>query len=281
MSSQAPNTPSHLIPSASHPSHLTTLAFHHYHHSTAFTILQKRSYSQKSEGCSRRPYRESAPNAQSGWPRNDVPRSAKTVVRLMSRPKFKPSADHAYDPGNIVPRSAKLQATTPRRARPSARAGKQSLAAAQPFAYHGRCTRPTGEDRPTSGRDLFQRMPSLSCGESPKDLQARAFKYKRIRFRVKGKSRGKQHFSGLTLTSQLDRVEAWPVELRNSTGWSSRRSSWSSRWLLPSSFAYPVELLHVPSPSMLLMSHMLQNAPKDLFQRTKHAYVCKCNLKLT
>ncbi|CAA7037469.1 unnamed protein product, partial [Microthlaspi erraticum] len=46
----------------------------------------------------------------------------------------------------------------------------------------------------------------------------------------------------------LDRVEAWPVELRNSTGW----SSWSSRWLLPSSFAYPVELrpcaksLHAP-----------------------------------
>ncbi|CAA7029306.1 unnamed protein product [Microthlaspi erraticum] len=41
----------------------------------------------------------------------------------------------------------------------------------------------------------------------------------------------------------LDRVEAWPVELRNSTGWSSGRSSWSSRWLLPSSFACPVELL--------------------------------------
>ncbi|CAA7044871.1 unnamed protein product, partial [Microthlaspi erraticum] len=40
----------------------------------------------------------------------------------------------------------------------------------------------------------------------------------------------------------LDRVEAWPVELRNSTGWSSRWSSWSSRWLPPSSFAYPVEL---------------------------------------
>ncbi|CAA7041260.1 unnamed protein product [Microthlaspi erraticum] len=42
---------------------------------------------------------------------------------------------------------------------------------------------------------------------------------------------------------KLDRVEAWPVELRNSTGWSSGRSSWSSRWLLPSSFACPVELL--------------------------------------
>ncbi|CAA7050878.1 unnamed protein product [Microthlaspi erraticum] len=57
---------------------------------------------------------------------------------------------------------------------------------------------------------------------------------KRIRFRVKGKSRGKQHFSGLTLTSSS-------IELK--LGRSSRRSSWSSRWLLPSSFAYPVELL--------------------------------------
>ncbi|CAA7061545.1 unnamed protein product [Microthlaspi erraticum] len=59
----------------------------------------------------------------------------------------------------------------------------------------------------------------------------------------------------------LDRVEAWPVELRNSTGWSSGRSSWSSRWLLPSSFAYPVELLpcakslHAPCP---ICSRMLQ-----------------------
>ncbi|CAA7044077.1 unnamed protein product [Microthlaspi erraticum] len=78
----------------------------------------------------------------------------------------------------------------------------------------------------------------------------------------------------------LDRVEAWPVELRNSTGWSSRWSSWSSRWLPPSSFAYPVELRPCAKSSMLLTSHMLQNAPKDLFQRTKHAYVCKCNLKL-
>ncbi|CAA7039949.1 unnamed protein product [Microthlaspi erraticum] len=46
----------------------------------------------------------------------------------------------------------------------------------------------------------------------------------------------------MTYKPGLDRVEAWPVELRNSTGWSSRWSSWSSRWLPPSSFAYPVEL---------------------------------------
>ncbi|CAA7047641.1 unnamed protein product [Microthlaspi erraticum] len=55
--------------------------------------------------------------------------------------------------------------------------------------------------------------------------------------------KGEATFFGFDFDFQLDRVEAWPVELRNSTGWSSRRSSWSSRWLLPSSFACPVELL--------------------------------------
>ncbi|CAA7022273.1 unnamed protein product [Microthlaspi erraticum] len=61
---------------------------------------------------------------------------------------------------------------------------------------------------------------------------------------------------------KLDRVEAWPVELRNSTGWSSGRSSWSSRWLLPSSFAYPVELLpcakslHAPHVFWSILEHM-------------------------
>ncbi|CAA7036932.1 unnamed protein product [Microthlaspi erraticum] len=85
-------------------------------------------------------------------------------------------------------------------------------------------------------------MPSLPCGESPKDLQARG-------------------------SGHLDRVEAWPVELRNSTGWSSGRSSWSSRWLLPSSFACPVELLPCAKSLHAPYVHMLQNAPKDLFQR--------------
>ncbi|CAA7016806.1 unnamed protein product [Microthlaspi erraticum] len=62
----------------------------------------------------------------------NVPRSAKTVsVRLKSRPKSKPSADHAYDPGNIVPRSAK-QASR-HAAHDQARASREtSLAAAQP-----------------------------------------------------------------------------------------------------------------------------------------------------
>ncbi|CAA7028526.1 unnamed protein product [Microthlaspi erraticum] len=72
--------------------------------------------------------------------------------------------------------------------------------------------------------------------------------------------------SPMTYKPGLDRVEAWPVELRNSTGWSSRWSSWSSRWLPPSSFACPVELR--PCTKSFLAPHvpMLQSAPKDLFQ---------------
>ncbi|CAA7046789.1 unnamed protein product [Microthlaspi erraticum] len=148
-----PNTPSHLIPSASHPSHLTTLAFHHYHHSTAFTILQvtpnqKRSYSQKSEGCSRRPYRESAPNAQTGWPRNDVPRSAKTdSVRLKSRPKFKPSGRSRIRPGKHCPAVGQATSRQPRTTKRASRETKPRGRATR-SAYHGRCIRPSREDVP-------------------------------------------------------------------------------------------------------------------------------------
>ncbi|CAA7047778.1 unnamed protein product [Microthlaspi erraticum] len=60
------------------------------------------------------------PTAQSGWPRNYVSALGQIIsVRLKSRPKFqtdRPITQH--DPGNIVPRSAKLQSSTPRRARP-------------------------------------------------------------------------------------------------------------------------------------------------------------------
>ncbi|CAA7045166.1 unnamed protein product [Microthlaspi erraticum] len=54
----------------------------------------KRSYSQKSEDCSRRLYRE-CPNRAVRLAEEHVPRSAKVIsVRLKSRPKFKPPADH-------------------------------------------------------------------------------------------------------------------------------------------------------------------------------------------
>ncbi|CAA7046039.1 unnamed protein product [Microthlaspi erraticum] len=79
---------------------------------------------------------------------------------------------------------------------------------------------------------------------------------------------------------KLDRVEAWPVELRNSTGWSSdgRAGLQDGFSLLP--LRIQLSCFHVPSPSMLLV-HMLQNAPKDLFQRTKHAYYIRNSSFLT
>ncbi|CAA7016403.1 unnamed protein product [Microthlaspi erraticum] len=65
------------------------------------------------------------PNAQTGWPRNDVPRSAKTVFRptevSAKVQTIRPITHH--DPGNIVPRSAKQRHATPRTT--SARAGKK------------------------------------------------------------------------------------------------------------------------------------------------------------
>ncbi|CAA7051072.1 unnamed protein product, partial [Microthlaspi erraticum] len=75
-----------------------------------------------------------------------VPRSAKTeFVRLMSRPMLQAIRPITqYDPGYIVPRSAKFQATTPSRARPR-RATRETKphGRATRSAYHGRCTRPT------------------------------------------------------------------------------------------------------------------------------------------
>ncbi|CAA7057478.1 unnamed protein product [Microthlaspi erraticum] len=64
----------------------------------------------------------------------------------------------------------------------------------------------------------------------------------------------------------LDRVEAWPVELRNSTG---RAGLQDGFLLLP---LRPVELR--PCTKSFHAPHVpyAPNAPKDLFQRTKHAY---------
>ncbi|CAA7050331.1 unnamed protein product [Microthlaspi erraticum] len=89
--------------------------------------------------------------AQSGWPRNDVPRSAKTVsVRLMSRPKSNVGRAQSR-PGKHCPRSA-----TPRhdRARPTARAGSN---ASRPrnSRVPRRCAVRAGKLRPASGRDFI------------------------------------------------------------------------------------------------------------------------------
>ncbi|CAA7038849.1 unnamed protein product [Microthlaspi erraticum] len=60
-----------------------------------------------------------------------------------------------HDPGNIVPRSAKLQRFTPRRARPAREPGK-SLAAAQPVSRTtADASVRAGKERPTSGRETI------------------------------------------------------------------------------------------------------------------------------
>ncbi|CAA7028567.1 unnamed protein product [Microthlaspi erraticum] len=66
------------------------------------------------------------PTAQSGWPRNECSALGQNIsVRLKSRPKSKPPADHAITTRETLsPRSAKPQ-LTPRRARPAARAGNK------------------------------------------------------------------------------------------------------------------------------------------------------------
>ncbi|CAA7035285.1 unnamed protein product [Microthlaspi erraticum] len=70
------------------------------------------------------------PTAQSGWPRNYCFTLGQIIsVRLKSRPKFETDRPITYhDPGNISPRSAKLQPfhTTPRTTMPREPGNKAS-----------------------------------------------------------------------------------------------------------------------------------------------------------
>ncbi|CAA7052788.1 unnamed protein product [Microthlaspi erraticum] len=95
----------------------------------------------------RRLYRESAPKPRSPAGRGtNVPRSAKvTSVRLKSRPKSKPTGRSRNTTRETLSRGRPSQTLTPRRARPKRASRETSLAAAQPFAYHGRCIRPSRE----------------------------------------------------------------------------------------------------------------------------------------
>ncbi|CAA7050045.1 unnamed protein product [Microthlaspi erraticum] len=80
-------------------------------------------------------------------------------VRLKSRPKFetdRPITITQHDPGNIVPRSAKLQTfhATPRTTMP--REPGTSLAAAQPVSRTtADASVRAGKERPTSGRETI------------------------------------------------------------------------------------------------------------------------------
>ncbi|CAA7042225.1 unnamed protein product [Microthlaspi erraticum] len=89
----------------------------------------------------------------------NVPRSAKTVfVRLMSRPKSNPSADHTHDPGNMsrgrpshaTPRTTTREPGNASRPRNSSRTTADAVRAGK---------------RPTSGRETIgQISPSTTAG---------------------------------------------------------------------------------------------------------------------
>ncbi|CAA7051772.1 unnamed protein product [Microthlaspi erraticum] len=117
--------------------------------------------------------RSSAQTAQSGWPRNYVSRSAKvTSVRLKSRPKFQTDRPITQrDPGNIVPRSAKLQ-TSRHAAHDHAREpGNKPRGRATRSAYHGRCIRPSRE-RTSHVRPRNSSAKSSSAPTTPADRES-------------------------------------------------------------------------------------------------------------
>ncbi|CAA7017824.1 unnamed protein product [Microthlaspi erraticum] len=85
------------------------------------------------------------PTAQSGWPRNDVPRSAKVSVRLKSRPKFKPTGRSRNTTRETLSRGrpSHNRHATPRTTMPREPGTKPRGRAT--LAYHGRCIRPSRE----------------------------------------------------------------------------------------------------------------------------------------
>ncbi|CAA7026012.1 unnamed protein product [Microthlaspi erraticum] len=112
--------------------------------------------------------REQRPTAQSGWPRNECSALGQIVRPTEVSAKVQTTGrSRITTRETIVPRSAK---PTPRhRARPAREPGT-SLAAAQPFAYHGRCIRPSREERPTSGREFHR--PNLIRSTTPADRES-------------------------------------------------------------------------------------------------------------
>ncbi|CAA7034114.1 unnamed protein product [Microthlaspi erraticum] len=97
----------------------------------------------------------------------NVPRSAKSSVRLKSRPKSKPPADHASRPGKHVPRSAKPRHS--RQPRTTMRASREQASRPRNLRVPRPMRRPSRERRPTSGREhrpIFIRPTTAADHES-------------------------------------------------------------------------------------------------------------------
>ncbi|CAA7032429.1 unnamed protein product [Microthlaspi erraticum] len=87
--------------------------------------------------------REQRPTAQSGWPRNECSALGQIIRPTEVSAKVQNhSADHASRPGKQARGRPRHNATPPRTTKARE---PGNLAAAQPFAYHGRCIRPSRE----------------------------------------------------------------------------------------------------------------------------------------
>ncbi|CAA7052547.1 unnamed protein product [Microthlaspi erraticum] len=67
---------------------------------------------------------------------------------VKSRPKSKPTADHASRPGKHCPAVGQAQRSRHAAHDHAARAGNKASRPRNPFAYHGRCIRPSRENHP-------------------------------------------------------------------------------------------------------------------------------------
>ncbi|CAA7021318.1 unnamed protein product [Microthlaspi erraticum] len=107
------------------------------------------------------------PNAQSGWPRNMFRARPNRIRPTEVSAKVQPPADHATRPGKHCPAVGQAKRFTPRRARPAREPGNKASRPRNPFAYHGRCIRPSRER--TSHVRPRNHRPNLRPPDQPAD----------------------------------------------------------------------------------------------------------------
>ncbi|CAA7030790.1 unnamed protein product [Microthlaspi erraticum] len=131
----------------------------------SFLSKKKRSYNQKSEDCPDGSIENSAQPRSPAGRGTHVPRSAKTSVRLKSRPKSKTTRPITHhDPGN-KPAVGHATTATPRRARPKRASRETSLAAAQLARVPADAPSEPGKNVPRPA-ERFHR-PNLSADRNP------------------------------------------------------------------------------------------------------------------
>ncbi|CAA7030185.1 unnamed protein product [Microthlaspi erraticum] len=88
-------------------------------------------------------------------------------VRLKSRPKSKPLGRSHITTRETLSRGRPSQRHATR-ARPKRASREQASRPRNPLAYHGRCIRPSREERPTSGREFHRPNSSVDHAGRPR-----------------------------------------------------------------------------------------------------------------